>query len=437
MKISELMIRLFLRRHYKSFMNAMSNEKMNLLEIQDLQENKLRNLISFVLKNNDYYKELNIDNINNLNRLKDIPTLSKSQISENFSKLMSKTLPADRFISYSTSGSTSATTKFYIDAKLRNDGLGLRSDSWAGWNPGDPILYIWGAERDMNMSIRRLIKHSPLFYNIKILSAYYMSLENIREYAQFISKYKPKIIIGYPSTLEYFSLIIEKFKYDLYKPKAVITTGETIYESQRKIIEDTFACKVFNRYASREFDIIASECEVHDGLHIAEDHLIVEILKEDGSACGVGEIGELVITDLDNYVFPLIRYKIGDLGEFYFKTCSCGRKFKLIKMIEGRTFDLIVGINGNKVTGSFFTLLRNQVLGIRQFQIIQNQIDTLEIKLVVDDYFNDIEKNKMIKIIKEKLGYNMIINIQVVNLIPLTKTGKHRWIISNVSPFIN
>ena len=214
--------------------------------------------------------------------------------------------------------------------------------------------------------------------------------------------------------------------------RGIISSGESLSINQREIIENAFQVKVFNRYGCRDVGPIAHECENHSGLHVFSSHVYVEIINEKGQHCQPGEMGEIVVTDLDNYVFPFVRYKIGDIGVWSSEKCNCGRDLPLLKNVVGRTFDLIIGTNGNRVPGNYFTLLRNKFKNIDQFQLVQNQIGEIELKLKLKDN-NLINETLLKRTIKEKLGDDMIINISYVDKFILTKNGKFRWVVSKVN----
>jgi phenylacetate-CoA ligase len=171
-------------------------------------------------------------------------------------------------------------------------------------------------------------------------------------------------------------------------------------------------------------------------MHINAEHVLVESLTENGEIAKEGQRGELIITDLDNYAFPFIRYRIDDIGVLSTRTCSCGRGLPILERVEGRSFDITVGTNGRYLGGTFWTLLlRTAIDGILQFQIIQEKWGEIIINLIVGSRFTESQKKRLIQLIHEHCGEDMMIQINLVSNIPLTKSGKHRFIISKVSPF--
>jgi len=262
-----------------------------------------------------------------------------------------------------------------------------------------------------------------------------MKDSDMLQYIRIINEIKPKLIVGYPSSLELLSKFIQASNYQIYSPKGMITGGETLHELQRQTIQNTFNCKVLNRYGCREVGHIANECQQQKGLHISSDHIIIEVVNEIGEPCKYGELGEIVVTDLDNYVFPFIRYKIGDIGILSKSKCPCGRNLPLLESVEGRSFDLVLGSNGNRVPGNFFTLLRYSVNGIDKFQVIQEKFKEILIRLVVNKEWNEREQEHLLYLIKEKLGQEMKIDLLIVDSIKTGASGKFRWVTSQISPF--
>ena len=164
--------------------------------------------------------------------------------------------------------------------------------------------------------------------------------------------------------------------------QGVICAAEKVLPFQREVMERVFGCPVFNTYGSREFMLIASECEKHEGLHVNVENLIVEIVKEDGTYAREGETGRIIITDLHNYGMPFIRYEIGDLAVFTERRCSCGRGLPIIEDVVGRSLDMIKTPEGKIVPGEFFPHLMKEFKEILKFQVIQETLENLRIRMV-------------------------------------------------------
>lgn len=445
MKIN--LLRATLRVFFSDYHNAIRESErlavMNFSNLKQHQFDKLNHLVNHARLNVPYYndilKNVSIKSFDDLNK---IPLLSKSIIQSRFHDLQASNIKKRHFKNDSTSGSTGETTKFFTDKRLNyiRHACAHRGDGWTGWKLGEPSVYLWGASKDTNkaLSLISRIKNSKVFFNTTILSSYKMTDQSMNDYIKIINKKKPTLIVGYPSALVLFADFIKENNFYVHSPKGIITGGETLYETQRGKIEEAFQTKVLNRYGCREVGHIANECEVQNGLHISSDHVIVEIINENGEQCKPGELGEVVVTDLDNYVFPLIRYKIGDLGIMSDRICECGRPFPMLESLEGRTFDLLIGTNGNRVLATFFTLyFRHNVKGILKFQIIQEHLTEVKLKVIVNEQYTDNDEEKIILAIRSKLGDETNVKIEVVDSIEPTGSGKHRWVISNVSPFNN
>lgn len=422
----------------KAVSDAMNNQNLTSREIRQLQINKFISLINHSKKSVPYYNEvLNNVQIKSLGDLLKIPFLTKDLIRKNKQGLMSGKAPNSRFKPNSTSGSTGEAMSFFSDKKnnVVRHACTIRGDSWTGWRFGEPKVVLWGATRDTNKShtLKGKLASSRFLFNSTMLSSFDMRDADMSDYVKVINKKRPTLIVGYPSSLEVFSKFIRDEKLAVTPPKGIITGGETLHEYQREIIQEVFKTKVLNRYGGREVGHIANECEQQNGLHVSMDHVIVEIINEKGSPCKPGELGEVVVTDLDNYVFPFIRYRVGDLGAWSEKECACGRPFQMLDRVEGRTFDVIIGTNGNRVPGNFFTLLKYKINGVDQFQIFQKQRNKVEFLIKANERYNKEEETKAISLLKEKLGRDMQVCVKKVDKLHYTKAGKFRWVVSEIN----
>ncbi len=437
MNLAKIAAFLYNRKLYNEIESSSKIQFDSFESIKSLQEEKFLKLIKHAKKNVPYYKDLLVG-IKSFHDLNKIDFLTKDIVNKHNDALIARNLTSERLLTNSTSGSTGSSMKFYRDSEnFYRIAVNIRGDEWAGLKYGNKALLFWGADRDIekNKSLYKKLKHRFIVRN-KIISTYHMSDSDMNDLIKTLNKYKPDIIISYPTPLFHLAQYVEQHKIKIWIPKGVITSSETLFPFQREKIEKIFNSEIYNRYGSREFGQIASECEKHEGLHINIDRFVFELINDKGVTCKPGELGEIVITDLDNFVFPMIRYKIGDIGILSDKLCSCGRNLPLIERIEGRAFDLITGVNGNTVAGTFWTLFRNKVKGWNKFQVIQERTNLLTVIIEKNENIENDFNEKVSEIVKEKLGKEMIIDIKLVDKIPLTKTGKHRWVISNISPYV-
>lgn len=412
---------------------------LTLTEIEEIQEKKLKNLIHYAYHNVPFYKKtfkklkLTLQDIKTVDDLEKLPILTKDIINNNFKDLISVKYPKNALIPNSTGGSTGKNLMFYNDKKRHNKLLAavLRGDSWAGLDLGVKSAYLWGSQFDV--SIQKNISNR-IFNKVQgslFLSSYELSDEKMEYYTKLIKKHKPKVLVAYPSSLYVYSNFLNENKINV-KLNSIISSAETLYDHQREFIESVFNCKIFNRYGCREFGPIACECDEHQGLHINSERVNVEFLDlNSNEKANLGEKSNLIITDLDNYAMPFIRYEIGDMG-FQLEECACKRNLPSMD-VEGRKFDIIIGSNGNRLGGTFWTLIfRSYLTEIEEFQVIQDKLDELKINLVVNNNFKEETLNRLDSKIKEYVGLDMTLKFKLVNKIQKTKSGKLRFVISNL-----
>jgi len=242
---------------------------------------------------------------------------------------------------------------------------------------------------------------------------------------------RPDFIHGYPSSLKLIAeQIIESGENGL-RPKLVSTAAELLDRKGREQIENAFGVKVYDRYAASEARNIAWECGEHNGYHINIDTLVVEFIK-DGRGAVEGERGDIVVTNLYSYAMPFIRYRIGDVGIPSDRKCPCGIELPLMEIIEGRDEDFIVLKGARVVSPMVITGTLDHITGIKQFRVVQEDIDTVSAALAMGDGFNSDTIFKAEKALKGILGDDIKIRCEAVEDIPREASGKVRAVISKV-----
>mgnify|MGYP000220983596 CR=1 FL=1 len=402
-------------------------------ELEELQNKKLRALIRHAYENVPYYHrlfkrlDLSPEDIKTREDLNKIPFLTKDIIRKNFNDMQAKNINRSQFLDASSSGTTGEPLKFYISKDSYSFGWAqsFRCWGWAGYELGEPYVKI-----DMRGREKILKKIQDRLMNSYHLGFTTINRENIKRYLLEIKSFNPKIIRSYASPAFLLAKYASEFEIKI-QPGAVMSTGEKLFSHYRRLIEEQFNCKVFDCYGG-EATPLAFECEMHDKYHLCDETAIVEILRGD-KRVSPGEMGEIVFTNLDNYVMPFIRYKVGDVGIPSDEMCECGRGLSCVKSIEGRTGDIVVTPSGNFLSPNFFTNLFKDLEGVNKFQILQEKLHRLDIKVVKNEKFTDRDADYISKTIKSMMGDDVEVNIDFVDYIPSTKSGKNRFIISKIN----
>jgi len=272
---------------------------------------------------------------------------------------------------------------------------------------------------------------------VVLFDALTMSDQRLPSFAKRLEGFDGGFIKGYPSAVYLMARYLEKENKATIRPRAIITTGEALYDFQRELFSRVFGCETYSYYATNEVDAIASECSEHSGYHISAENVIVEIVDDADKAVPVVGEGRILVTSLHNYGMPFIRYEIGDLGVSSAKTCPCGRGLPVLAAVNGRISDFIFTRKGDCIPGIALNRSFLAGLGVEQFQIVQESYEKVVIKLVFGrecerDHVNEAVK-KIERHFKSELGGDINIVIELVDRIVPTKIGKRRMFISNVT----
>ena len=418
------------------------NQYLTQQELQDIQLQGLRKLLTHAAATVPYYRDsfaqhaVELNTVGSVQDLARIPVLTKQHMQKNLQELKSTSYRSHELFEDSSGGSTGEPTVFYKDL-LRTQVRAadqIRHDQWSGWQLGDPFALIWGASRDLTglRSFRQALVNKGVFRTIQ-LDAFDMSEAVMEGFVTRLEETNPPMILGYANALFQFARYLhQRHPQHHIRPKGVVSSAETLTAEARAVIQEVFRCPVLNRYGSREVGLVASECPERAGLHINMDNVVVEILGPDGNPVLPGESGDIAVTDLWNYGMPLIRYRMEDRGHFLAETCSCGRTLPLMGQIEGRRSDFLVAANGKLVHGEYYTHLFYGIPAIRKFQLVQESLELVTLKLVLGEALEESLLQNFERTIADSLGPQVKVEITQVDDIPLTASGKFLFTISKV-----
>jgi len=387
-------------------------------QIEEYQNKRLRELIKHAYENVPYYTNLfdalglKPSDIKTKKDLKKIPFLTKEIIRNNYEELRANNFKNKSFVKY-TSGSTGSPMHFYLTKEDYSWIWAVEFRNWtrAGYNLGDKYVKL-----SLNNDRVKLSKQiQDRFMRCRYVYTLGMDENNIKRYIEHMIKYQPKIIYGYSSSLYILAKYMEK-NHITYNPNAVLTTAENLLPSTRRRLEKVFKCKVYDLYGCGGEGLnIAAQCE-KEKYHVNEEVVILEF-----------EHNEILVTSLNNYAMPLIRYKPGDLVTSG-SNCDCKRNTLILKQINGRSTDVVITGRGDVMTTYFFTQFLEYIEGIEEFQIMQNNINNITIKIVKNDKYVKDTETKIKKYIQKGASKKFEIYFQYVQSIPSEKNGKRKII---------
>ncbi len=411
--------------------------------VREMQERKLRRLVQHAYKHVPYYRDrmramdVGPDDIRTLDDLGRLPLLAKEDVRKHlYFDIMSDNHRKSEVLRITTSGSTAEPFVCYVDrAQLEfRWAATLRSMEWTGYRFGDPCVRLWHQTLGMTASQVLRERADALLSRRRFIPAYEMSDATLPEFVRLIESCDPVLLDGYAESFNFLASFIRQHRPLRIRPKGIISSAQTLPDASRRVIEDAFGCRVFDKYGAREFSGIAYECEAHAGHHVVGEGYVVEVLK-DGRPAKPGETGEVIITDLNNFCLPFIRYRIGDLAEALdpSEPCACGRGLPRIGKIEGRVQSIIIGADGQYLPGAFFLhLLKDYDHAIRQFQVVQGEPKAIAFRVVKGGRYGDEILDEVLRLLRRYLGDEMRIDVEFVDNIEMVRTGKRLATVSKL-----
>jgi phenylacetate-CoA ligase len=374
------------------------------------------------------------EEIRNLEDVQKLPLLSKDELAENLHYgMFDKNTKWQTLHKVVTSGSTGRPSTTYaeqVQLEVRH-GTTLRSVEWTGWKVGDRQMRLWHQTLGMSLSQITRERLDSLLMRRKFIPAFELTELSLQNLVEKIRKFRPVLLDGYAESLNFLATFANSGRPILNGPRFVISSAQVLTAQTRSEIEKSTGAKVFDKYGAREFSGIAYEC-MEGTRHVMAESYIVELLK-DGKPARVGEVGEVIITDLNNFAVPMLRFRIGDLvTQVEQKTCGCGRNMMSIGEIQGRTQALVHCSNGRWIPGTFFAhFFKEHEDQVRFFQVVQERRGSFTLSIVKNDDFLEASWSKTLNELRDFVG-DTEVRVDFVDEIPLLRTGKRTPVVSHV-----
>jgi phenylacetate-CoA ligase len=255
----------------------------------------------------------------------------------------------------------------------------------------------------------------------------------MEDYARAIQSFQPCCIYGYASSVALLAAHVLERKTRLRLPRlqVVCTTGEPLLDHQRQLIGEAFGAPVANEFGSRDIGFTAHETPQGQLLLMSES-IILEVLDEQGQPVAPGETGEAVMTALESFAQPFIRYRTGDVVRLSDKHCRDGRGLHVIEEVVGRTTDFVVRADGTIMHALAVIYVLRAVPGVGEFKIVQHSVRDLEVRVVPNTRWEEGARAAIETGLQQRLGEDVRIAIRLVEAIPPEASGKHRYVVSHV-----
>lgn len=414
-------------------------EKISTEEREQLQTEKLNQLLRHAYATSPWYRKVMDDaNVNpadtiSIKDLQKFPITTKADIRENTDSFISKNYFKDTLNSAKTGGSTGVSLNLYFDERCQQfrNAAQMYADGFANWAPGLRVAAVWGnppVAKTPKQKLRAYLLERTIFLDTMDLNPNSMGV--------FVEKWKkfgPQVVFGHAHSIYIFARFLLENNIDSLRPKGIVTTSMMLLEHERRAIEEAFACKVTNRYGCEEVGLIAVECEQHNGMHINSSHIILEALDANNQPAPPGDAGKLVITDLNNYGMPLIRYRVEDVGVISERACQCGRTTPMLERLEGRVADFLKNPDGGQVAGvSLVERTLTKVPGVEQMQLVQQDLYKIKINRVKGSDYTPATDTLLLHEFRQVFDERVSLKIVDVEKIPQEASGKYRFSICKI-----
>jgi phenylacetate-CoA ligase len=369
--------------------------------------------------------------------LQRLPILTKEIIRANFSRMQSMDLRRRKWHHNTSGGSTGEPVRFVQDAEYgdRSAAIGLFYNSLLGCEVGDPVVRLWGSERDVEGGTKsRKTRFFNWLTNTTWLNAFRMSPYCMREFIHTLNRQRPRLIVAYAQAAYELARFAEQKRIAVAPQRAVLTSAGTLYPFMREKIAQVFSCEVYNLYGSREVSDIACELPGLDGLWVAPWANFVEVVDDAGQPVPPGTEGNIIVTCLTNYAMPLVRYAIGDRGALLPSGTLVGHPgTQVLKHVSGRNVDVFRTSDQTLIDGEYFTHLLYFRPWVWKFQVIQKGHAHIMFKVVrINGEPARSELDEIATKTRLVMGADCRIDFEFVEELTPHPSGKYRYTISEV-----
>ena len=420
------------RRTFDYWQELERSQWLPTADIEALQLARLRQILTHAATTCPYYRDtwrdagLDPATVTDLESFRRWPITGKPVRRAHRDGIRSEA-PGIRMLTKGTSGSSGE--PFAIDydegSLQRRVAAAFRGYAWAGAPPGVKQFYFWGEPVFARpaAAVRKDRLHHRL-YRRHLHNSLTFQESRVRAVLEDYERANAAVIVAFTRPLYEWARVMQAEGLRPTPPRAIIVGAEKLHDFQRAVIEEVFAAPVFETYGSREVMLIGAECDRHRGLHITSEHLLVEIVDDNGAPVPAGVEGRVILTDLFNMGAPFIRYDIGDRAVASDRRCECGRGLPLLERVVGRQLEVVATRDGRRIPGEVFPFLFKDQYEIARYQATQESADRLVIRVQLRQAWSDEARATTLEALRRLVGEGMTIDLQIVDEIKESAGGK-------------
>ena len=414
-------------------------------QLEAYQLEKLRETLDYAYAHSPYYRDtfdsagVKPADLRALSDIRNFPSIGKEDVRENLDRIVPEVYQKKNLMRLVTGGTTGSGLVLPFEERYRNRERGFVAHLWetVGYKEGMLAAILRNREcpADLNDGLWYMDRPS----NALVLSAQRLGPDTIHRYLELLEKYKPKVLIAYPSLAHLLITYARDVGWRNRTFDLILLASETLYQFQERELEAVLQAPVRILYGHVEGCALFGYCEQSSDYHIQLEYGNVEILNGGGEPAAPGEVGEIVATNFENKALPLIRYRTGDLAEPSERTCTCGRQYPLVEKIQGREGDYIRTPSGKDHSPTVIEFVMDKVLlegceGFADLQIVQRQVDEVLVKVVAGKRFTQAGLDRFCSLLAEELDHECRVRSELVSEIPRTRRQKKLLVLSQLGP---
>ncbi len=428
-------------------------------EINQIGRSRLEKLVHYARDNSEYWRKKLSNVANSSFELADLPTSSKPELMDNFDRAVTvDDIRRDEVEDFLADESNLG--KYFLDKYVLSHTSGSQGQPLLIVQTEDNLELLFALQvsrGNQTLSLGEAVKHfvsparlaavifKPGFYpsasafqHMPACAKHYLAVKLLcaddDDMIDRLAEFRPTHLTAYASILHKIARAIEAGRLSL-KPELqeAVNISERLTPQAREHYAEIFGAPILDNYSMGECLFLTNGCSTSGGMHVNADWAFLEVVDDHNQPVPNGEQGaKVLVTNLANYVQPIIRYEVGDVITMATKSCECGSNLPLIDHVEGRDSDVfyIQTENGvRSIQPTIFDLAVDRILDAREHQFIQE--DNTRFRILIEPLpGKTFDRERAARVIQEQLqtyGLEDQLDVEIETVDRLEPEGNQKF----------